>query len=93
VIFDGEGGFSRIFGDPKKSAHPVVTRLRRPARLHDAHPERWRAFIGAAREMGMPILDDVNRPMVPGAGYINMNIAADGTRVSAVGEAIPNCAL
>jgi hypothetical protein len=26
----------------------------------------------------MPILDDVNGPMVPGAGYINMNIAADG---------------
>src|SRR6185295_6799726 len=38
-----------------------------------------------AREMGMPILDDVNGPMVPGAGYINMNIAVDGTRVSAVG--------
>src|SRR5260221_10267575 len=33
---------------------------------------------------GMPILDDVNGPMRPGAGYINMNIAADGTRVSAV---------
>jgi choline dehydrogenase len=33
--------------------------------------------------MGMPILDDVNGPMLPGAGYINMNIAADGTRVSA----------
>jgi choline dehydrogenase len=41
------------------------------------------AFIDAAREMGMPILDDVNGPMLPGAGYINMNIAADGTRVSA----------
>jgi choline dehydrogenase len=35
-------------------------------------------------QMGMPILDDVNGPMRPGAGYINMNIAADGTRVSAV---------
>jgi choline dehydrogenase len=34
--------------------------------------------------MGLPILDDVNGPMRPGAGYINMNIAADGTRVSAV---------
>jgi choline dehydrogenase len=33
--------------------------------------------------MGMAILDDVNGPMRPGAGYINMNIAADGTRVSA----------
>jgi len=34
--------------------------------------------------MGLPILHDVNGPMRPGAGYINMNIAADGTRVSAV---------
>jgi choline dehydrogenase len=34
--------------------------------------------------MGMPILDDVNGPMRPGAGYINMNIAEDGTRVNAV---------
>jgi choline dehydrogenase-like flavoprotein len=34
--------------------------------------------------MGVPILEDVNGPMRPGAGYINMNIAADGTRVSAV---------
>jgi choline dehydrogenase len=33
--------------------------------------------------MGMPILDDVNGPMRPGAGYINMNIAEDGTRISA----------
>jgi choline dehydrogenase len=41
------------------------------------------AFLDAAREMGIPILDDVNGPMLPGAGYINMNIAADGTRMSA----------
>ena len=34
--------------------------------------------------MGMPILDDLNGPMRPGAGYIDVNIAADGTRVSAV---------
>jgi choline dehydrogenase len=34
--------------------------------------------------MGMPILDDVNGPMLPGAGYINMNIARDGSRASAV---------
>src|SRR5260370_26117006 len=33
--------------------------------------------------MDMPILDDVNGPMRPGAGYMNMNIDADGTRVSA----------
>jgi choline dehydrogenase len=54
--------------------------IRRPKDPHPTAP----AFIEAAREMGMPILDDVNGPMVPGAGYINMNIAADGTRVSAV---------
>jgi choline dehydrogenase len=41
------------------------------------------AFIEAARQMGMPILDDVNGPLRPGAGYINMNIDAEGTRVSA----------
>src|SRR6202047_844222 len=54
--------------------------IRRPKDPHPTAP----AFIEAAREMGMPILDDVNGPMVPGAGSINMNIAADGTRVSAV---------
>jgi choline dehydrogenase len=54
--------------------------IRRPRNPHPTAP----AFLEAARQMGMPILDDVNGPMVPGAGYINMNIAADGTRVSAV---------
>jgi choline dehydrogenase len=53
--------------------------IRRPKDPHPTAP----AFIDAAREMGMPILDDVNGPMLPGAGYINMNIAADRTRVSA----------
>jgi choline dehydrogenase len=53
--------------------------IRRPGDPHPTAP----AFIDAAREMGMPILDDMNGPMRPGAGYINMNIAADGTRVSA----------
>src|SRR5580693_10427194 len=53
--------------------------IRRPKNPHPTAP----AFLDAAREMGMPILDDVNGPMRPGAGYINMNIAADGTRVSA----------
>src|SRR6202051_1754800 len=53
--------------------------IRRPKNPHPTAP----AFIDAAREMGMPILDDVNGPVRPGAGYINMNIAADGTRVSA----------
>jgi len=33
--------------------------------------------------MGFDLLDDVNGPLRAGAGYINMNIAADGTRVSA----------
>src|SRR5437879_13394706 len=34
--------------------------------------------------MSMPIMYDVNGPMRAGSCYINMNIAADGTRVSAV---------
>jgi choline dehydrogenase-like flavoprotein len=54
--------------------------IRRPKDPHPTAP----AFIDAARQMDMPILDDVNGPMRPGAGYINMNIAPDGTRVSAV---------
>src|SRR5258708_33969084 len=33
--------------------------------------------------MGFPSLDDMNGPMRDGAGYLNMNIARDGTRVSA----------
>jgi choline dehydrogenase len=53
--------------------------IRRPRDPHPTAP----AFLDAARQMGMSILDDVNGPMRPGAGYINMNIAADGTRVSA----------
>jgi len=54
--------------------------IRRPRDPHPTAP----VFLDAARETGLPILDDVNGPMLPGAGYINMNIAADGTRVSAV---------
>jgi choline dehydrogenase len=71
---DWEGGENEWRG----SGGPI--HIRRPKDPHPIAP----AFIGAAREMGMPILDDVNGPMRPGAGYINMNIAADGTRVSAV---------
>ncbi|HLQ78176.1 MAG TPA: GMC family oxidoreductase N-terminal domain-containing protein, partial [Terriglobia bacterium] len=71
---DWEGGANEWRG----SGGPI--HIRRPRDPHPTAP----AFIDAAREMGMPILDDVNGPMRPGAGYINMNIAADGTRVSAV---------
>jgi choline dehydrogenase len=70
---DWEGGANEWRG----SGGPI--HIRRPNNPHPTAP----AFIDAAREMGMPILDDVNGPMRPGAGYINMNIAADGTRVSA----------
>lgn len=52
--------------------------IRKPGDPHPTAP----AFIEAARQMGFPIIDDANGPMRPGAGYINMNIAADGTRVS-----------
>jgi choline dehydrogenase len=51
-------------------------------RPHDPHPTA-RAVIEAASQMGTPILDDMNGPMRDGAGYINMNIARDGTRISA----------
>jgi choline dehydrogenase-like flavoprotein len=71
---DWEGGANAWRG----AGGPI--HIRRPKDPHPTAP----AFIDAAREMGMPILDDVNGPMRPGAGYINMNIAADGTRVSAV---------
>src|SRR5260370_34882338 len=51
----------------------------RPKYPHPTAP----VFVEAAREMGMPILEDMNGPCRPGAGLINMNISADGTRVSA----------
>jgi choline dehydrogenase len=70
---DWEGGANTWRG----TGGPV--HLRQPRDPHPTAP----AFIDAAREMGMAILDDVNGPMRPGAGYINMNVAADGTRVSA----------
>src|SRR5690349_22163915 len=71
---DWEGGANAWRG----AGGPIHIRL--PKNPHPTAP----AFLDAARQMGMPILDDVNGPMLPGAGYINMNIAADGTRVSAV---------
>src|SRR5580704_4555696 len=71
---DWEGGANTWRG----AGGPI--HIRRPKDPHPTAP----AFLDAARQMGMPILDDVNGPMVPGAGYINMNIAADGSRVSAV---------
>src|ERR1700741_1082326 len=70
---DWEGGANAWRG----AGGPI--HIRRPKDPHPTAP----AFLEAAREMAMPILDDVNGPMVPGAGYINMNIAPDGTRVSA----------
>jgi len=72
---DWEGGANEWRG----AGGPI--HIRRPKDPHPTAP----AFLDAAREMGMPILDDVNGPMRAGAGYINMNIAADGARVSAAG--------
>jgi choline dehydrogenase-like flavoprotein len=70
---DWEGGANAWRG----AGGPI--HIRRPKDPHPTAP----AFLDAARQMGMAILDDVNGPMRSGAGYINMNIAADGTRVSA----------
>jgi choline dehydrogenase len=70
---DWEGGANEWRG----SGGPI--HIRRPRNPHPTAP----AFLEAARQTDMPILDDVNGPLRAGAGYINMNIAADGTRVSA----------
>jgi choline dehydrogenase len=47
----------------------------------DPHPSAP-IFLEAARQMGFPIVEDMNGPMRPGAGYINMNIGVDGSRAS-----------
>lgn len=70
---DWEGGENEWRG----AGGPV--HVRRP---RDPHPAA-RAFLSAAHAMGIPLVDDMNGPMRPGVGYINMNIAQDGTRVSA----------
>jgi choline dehydrogenase len=70
---DWEGGANQWRG----AGGPV--HIRKAAHPHPTAP----AFLEAARQMGFPILDDVNGPMQHGAGYINMNVAADGSRVSA----------
>jgi choline dehydrogenase-like flavoprotein len=69
---DWEGGANKWRG----AGGPV--HIRKPGDPHPTAP----AFIEAARQMGFPVIDDANGPMRAGAGYINMNIAADGTRVS-----------
>jgi choline dehydrogenase len=71
---DWEGGANEWRG----AGGPV--HVRRAGTPHPTAP----AFLEAARQMGFAKVDDMNGPMRPGAGYINMNIAADGTRVSAV---------
>jgi len=70
---DWEGGANEWRG----AGGPI--HIRRPGTPHPTAP----AFLEAAKQMGFAILDDVNGPLQTGAGYINMNIAADGTRVSA----------
>jgi len=70
---DWEGGANEWRG----AGGPI--HIRRPGTPHPTAP----AFLEAAKQMGFAILDDVNGPLRAGAGYINMNIAADGSRVSA----------
>lgn len=69
---DWEGGANEWRG----AGGPV--HIRKPGDPHPTAP----AFIEAARQMGFPVIDDPNGPMRAGAAYINMNIAADGSRVS-----------
>src|SRR5580693_4266340 len=70
---DWEGGANEWRG----AGGPIHTR-----RPRDPHPTA-RAVVEAGKQMGLPLLDDMNGPMRDGVGYINMNIARDGTRVSA----------
>jgi choline dehydrogenase len=70
---DWEGGASETRG----VGGPI--HIRRPGDPHPTAP----AFIEAARQMGFPIVDDLIALTKDGAGFINMNIAADGSRVSA----------
>lgn len=41
------------------------------------------AWLEASRDMGVPVLDDMNAPMREGAAYTNMTIRPDGSRASA----------
>jgi choline dehydrogenase len=43
---------------------------------HAPHPTAA-AFVDAARQMNIPILDDMNGPMREGAGYANLSINRD----------------
>ncbi|HEY4113146.1 MAG TPA: GMC family oxidoreductase N-terminal domain-containing protein [Rhizomicrobium sp.] len=70
---DWEGGANEWRG----TGGPI--HIRRP---RDPHPTA-RAVVEAGKQMGFALLDDMNGPMRDGVGYINMNIARDGTRVSA----------
>jgi choline dehydrogenase len=70
---DWEGGAN----DWRGRGGPI--HVRRPRTPHPTAP----AFLEAARQMGYAVLDDVNGPLRAGAGYVNMNISADGSRVSA----------
>lgn len=49
-----------------------------------AHPHPTAvAWLDASRDMGVPILDDMNAPMREGAAYTNMTVRPDGSRASA----------
>jgi choline dehydrogenase len=41
------------------------------------------AFIASCKDLGIPILEDMNGPMREGAGFVNMTITPEGTRASA----------
>jgi choline dehydrogenase len=41
------------------------------------------AFIASCKNLGIPILEDVNGPMREGAGFVNMTITPEGARASA----------
>jgi choline dehydrogenase len=76
-MFKAQEDWDRGANEWRGSGGPI--HIRRPGHPHPTAP----AFLEAAKQMGFPLLDDVNGPGRAGAGYINMNIAVDGSRVSA----------
>ena len=70
---DWEGGASQWRG----AGGPMHIRL---PRTPHATAQAW---IEGSRQMGLPILEDMNAPMREGACYTNMSINRDGSRASA----------
>jgi choline dehydrogenase len=72
-IEDWQGGAN----DWRGAGGPVPVRT-----SHQPHPTAT-AFVAACKDLGIPVLDDMNAPMREGAGFVNMTITAEGYRANA----------